>query len=170
MEEQAFWNFIAQARQQSESTEDVPEVLAEILSKQSIEQIIEFDVVFSHFLRQSYQSRLWAAAYIVNGGCADDGFEYFRCWLIAQGKENYEKVLIDPEYLAELTDDFDLDCEPMLYVGSMAFEMKTGKDFDAYHDLREIKGHIAYPDITIDWNEDTVGALFPGLTAKFTEN
>jgi len=25
------------------------------------------------------------AAYIINGGCSDDGFEYFRRWLVLQG-------------------------------------------------------------------------------------
>ena len=28
-------------------------------------------------------------------GCSDDTFDYFRGWLIAQGKETFEKVLDD---------------------------------------------------------------------------
>jgi hypothetical protein len=36
----------------------------------------------------SYNPELWCAAYIVSGGCSD-GFEYFRCWLISQGKVFY---------------------------------------------------------------------------------
>jgi hypothetical protein len=29
----------------------------------------------------------WGAAYLANGGCSDDGFDYFRGWLIGQGRK-----------------------------------------------------------------------------------
>ena len=47
------------------------------------------------FMQKSYLSSLWAAAYILMDGCSDDTFDYFRGWLIAQGKETFEKVLDD---------------------------------------------------------------------------
>jgi hypothetical protein len=53
-------------------------------------------------LKQANTWDLWAAAYIMNGGCSDDGFLYFRCWLIAQGKEVFEKVRDNAELLGEL--------------------------------------------------------------------
>ncbi|MFE5591185.1 DUF4240 domain-containing protein [Streptomyces sp. NPDC056549] len=33
------------------------------------------------------------AAYMVNGGCCDDGFDYFRGWLIAQGRNVFERAV-----------------------------------------------------------------------------
>ncbi|WP_342210876.1 LysR family transcriptional regulator [Streptomyces sp. DH-12] len=45
---------------------------------------------------------LWAAAYVINGGCSDDGFDYFRGWLIAQGREVFERAVARPGALADL--------------------------------------------------------------------
>lgn len=33
------------------------------------------------------------------GGCSDDTFDYFRGWLLYQGKETYEACIEDPERL-----------------------------------------------------------------------
>ncbi|MFF5497583.1 DUF4240 domain-containing protein [Streptomyces aquilus] len=38
----------------------------------------------------------------MNGGCSDDGFDYFRGWPIAQGREDFERATADPDALAEL--------------------------------------------------------------------
>lgn len=50
----------------------------------------------------SHRNQLWAAGYLINDGCSDDGFEYFRAWLIAQGREVFERVVADPDALAGL--------------------------------------------------------------------
>ena len=47
----------------------------------------------------SYWTPLWAAAYVINGGCSDDGFDYCRGWLILQGREVFEHVVADPRTL-----------------------------------------------------------------------
>jgi hypothetical protein len=49
----------------------------------------------------------WGAAYLANGGCSDDGFDYFRGWLIGQGRKVYETVLADPDSLAAHADGRD---------------------------------------------------------------
>ena len=46
---------------------------------------------------------LRAAASLILGGCSDDGFEYFRGWLIAQGREVFERSVADPDSLADLS-------------------------------------------------------------------
>ena len=46
-------------------------------------------------------------AFIVNGGASDDGFDYFRGWLIAQGREVFEGTLAKPDSLADVIDDPD---------------------------------------------------------------
>ena len=35
---------------------------------------------------RSYDWNLWGAAYLMKGGCSDDAFDYFRGWLVAQGR------------------------------------------------------------------------------------
>ncbi len=55
---------------------------------------------------------------MLNGGSCDDGFDYFRGWLIAQGRATFERIVADRDALAELpivrtsaADGLDLDCE-----------------------------------------------------------
>jgi hypothetical protein len=46
--------------------------------------------------------RLWAAGYLAAGGMSDDSFDYFRLWLVLQGREAFERVLAAPDALADL--------------------------------------------------------------------
>jgi Protein of unknown function (DUF4240) len=50
----------------------------------------------------SYRNSLWAATSLINGGYSDDGFEYFRGWLIAQGRKVFVQSVANPETLADL--------------------------------------------------------------------
>ena len=52
----------------------------------------------------AYTWALWGAAYQINGGCSDDGFDYFRAWLISQGRAVYEAALANPDSLANHLD------------------------------------------------------------------
>jgi hypothetical protein len=77
---------------------------------------------------------LWAAAYVINGGCSNDGFEYFRGWLIVQGREVFEHVVADPGTLADLPviraqapGAAYLECEDTLYA-SRAYWAATGEE------------------------------------------
>ncbi|MFC4065858.1 DUF4240 domain-containing protein [Actinoplanes subglobosus] len=79
----------------------------------------------------SYDWNLWAAAYLMKGGCSDDAFDYFRGWLVVQGRTVWERALQDPDTLAELDidpDDDFLECEDMLGAGRGAF----GEDDEFY--------------------------------------
>ena len=39
------------------------------------------------------------------GGCSDDTFDYFRGWLLYQGKETYEACIEDPERLISVLEN-----------------------------------------------------------------
>ncbi|ARW08881.1 DUF4240 domain-containing protein [Bacillus atrophaeus] len=76
-------------------------------------------------------------------GCSDDTFDYFHGWLIAQGKETFEEVLHDHEYLAAYITEETIDeegypqNEDLLSVAIEALTyMKTGDDEwdDEVHD------------------------------------
>ena len=72
------------------------------LEKLRPEDIVSFDVHYDALRFRAYRKELWGAAYLMNGGCSDDGFEYFRAWLISRGKKVYEQVLSDPDSLDSL--------------------------------------------------------------------
>ncbi len=172
--ETEFWNLIERAKKNAEDMEEQVERLVELLVSRSVEDLVEFKVIFQTLFKLSYQSRLWAAAYIVKGGCSDDAFDYFRGWLIAKGKDSFYKCLENPEHLAKIVteDDVDLDVEyeDMLSVSASAFERKTGKTMDEFYDLfpQEI---FSLPEIVIDWEEEgeQLKKLFPKLCKKFWE-
>jgi Protein of unknown function (DUF4240) len=70
---------------------------------------------FNKLLKSSNRWTLWGAAYLMNGGCSDDGFLYWRCWLIAQGRKVYEAALQDADSLSDAklrfgrSDEFELE-------------------------------------------------------------
>ena len=43
----------------------------------TIFKIVEFQQVYEQLDRESYRWDLWAAAYVINGGCSDDGVARF---------------------------------------------------------------------------------------------
>lgn len=169
MELQQFWQLIEQARKKSDGdVDEQAELLAEKLSALPVEEIIEFDRWFQQLMCESYQSQLWAAAYVILGGCSDDGFEYFRAWLIAKGPKVYEAALADPDTLAKvvkLDEPEESEAESMLYVAASAYEQQTGQT-----DFADLALPTAdYPAVDLYWSqrEDLLAEMLPKLTRKF---
>jgi hypothetical protein len=73
----------------------------ELLSAMTPDQLVGFKRAFEERMREAYTWDLWAAAYIIGGGCSNDGFRDFRAWLIAQGRQTFEAAVRDPETLAD---------------------------------------------------------------------
>ena len=63
-----------------------------------------FGKIYHEVDSAAYTWKLWGAAYEINGGCSDDGFDYFRGWLISQGRAVFEAALADPDTLVRLLD------------------------------------------------------------------
>jgi len=121
---QQFWQLIEAARSQASNPNDGEEVVhraTSLLATYPAWEIIAAQQALWDVMADSYTNPLWAAAYVINGGCSDDGFDYFRGWLIAQGHEVFERIVADPDTLAEVpvvrasaTDGSDLHCEDVL--------------------------------------------------------
>jgi hypothetical protein len=86
-------------------------------------------------MADSYRSSLWAAAYVINGGCSDDGFDYFRGWLMLQGREAFGQAVADPDSLADLAavrlaiaNQAIVECESALYIPARAHRAATGDE------------------------------------------
>ncbi len=177
MEKKEFWRLIEKSRKF-----DQAEWLTEKLAQKGLEEVLDFEFLFQELMNTSYQSRLWGAAFVLMGGCSDDAFDYFRGWLIGQGEEIYNKVLKDPEFLAEYINEDNLDDEgfpqneELLSVGVDAYTLlKTGDiewDDDIHNELLEAldkKGLKSVTDIEFDWEEDDLETLFPVLWERFGE-
>lgn len=123
MEHERFWRMIDEAR----ATGDTAAALERALVGVAASEILGFDAWLWAYRCALRREDLWAAAYMVRGGCSDDGFDYFRGWLIAQGEVAVLRLVRDPEVLAEL-DDGSMQSEALLYVASKAYETKTGEE------------------------------------------
>ena len=173
MNEEKFWQLIENAKARSDGETDAQlENLRENLEKLSPEEIVAFDRLFDKFFWQSYDWKLWAAAYLINGGCSDDGFDYFRAGLILQGEKVFKAALADPETLTEVLDfedgdlaessDWAIGVEEFLYLPSEVYERLTGEEIP--HEIssrREPSGE--------DWEEKDVEKVLPKL-AKYCED
>ena len=155
-----FWNLIEKSKQLVGDGDcyDQAEIVQSLLEELNPTDIEDFDRFYDEMRLESYDQQLWAAAYIINGGCSDDGFEYFRGWLISRGKEVFENAVKDPGTLvSEIPkEDEDLEYEDMLYVARNAYEKKTGEEIPDRPPLEwNLKGE--------DWDEDKVDSLYPEL-------
>lgn len=163
MDEPTFWALIEAAK--SESTpalSNQPALLQKKLESLPALEILAFDRLFTQLHHAAYRWDLWAAAYIIEGGCSDDGFAYFRAGLIGLGRDTYYAALTDPGTLVgQPTRGVDFSNEEMLYAARRAYEAVTGEEMRE-HGLvhpREPRGER--------WDEATVGTKYPELAAKF---
>jgi len=125
VDEAVFWCLIEESRQRAESTLEVVSLLRENLEAMGVSEIKKFQKHLYQMLADAAHWDLWALAYIALGGCGDDGFEYFRAWLVMQGKDAYELALKDVVAFAKQTEwGEDPQCEEALYVAQEAFENK----------------------------------------------
>jgi hypothetical protein len=129
MDDAQFWTIIKRAKSDADGD---PEAIAEgvhaQLSALTGQEIESFNSMLWTKLAAAYNWKLWGAAYLINGGCSDDGFVYFRGWLITQGEKVYEAALADPDTLAKVIDPENdhYECEDILGVAMRAYEEVTG--------------------------------------------
>ncbi|MGD6818341.1 DUF4240 domain-containing protein [Metabacillus sp. 113a] len=176
----SFWSLLEQAKKKGEEQEEQLEWLVEHLSKKPLQDIIKFDEIFARYFVRSCTSSLWAAACIIMGGCSDDCFDYFRAWLLFQGKGVYETAIHDPEsmipILKELEEKGEMpQFEDLTYLGALAFEEKTGRDDTSYYELYDqlVADPCFEPEIELDWDEEDEKGLqirFPKLWERYGEN
>lgn len=165
MDDAQFWKLIAKSRRGAEDSDEQAERLTELLKKLPLAEIIEFDRHFTRRVREAYRWDLWGVAYIVNGGCSDDGFEYFRCWLIGQGQKAFEAVLEVPEKISRWIkeDDEDIEAEALLYAAGIAYEAVTS-DANLIDDPDSTS--LTEP-LGAEWEEEDLPRLFPRLWKRF---
>jgi hypothetical protein len=172
MDEMTFWRLIEASREAAEGDiERRPEELQALLAKLPPDDIVRFDGIYRTLVARAYAWDLWGAAYVINGGCSDDGFDYFRDWLISKGRSAYATALRSADSLADLVDEDDLDVgcelEGLRYAPAAAWAESTGRDEDDFPDSAP-EPQAAEP-AGEPWSEDPdeLARRFPKLCAKF---
>ena len=171
MDEEAFWALVESSLQNADDQDEQEHFLIKEIEKLSPKQMIGFRLRTDKLLYDTYNSEMWCAAYLMNGGCSDDGFEYFRNWLISRGKETYCRAKDHPDNLiSEVVEGTEYyEFEGFWYVALSAFEKKTGQDLYDYISDDFIFNEGSYPDVELSWKEEepeTMRAICPILFEK----
>ncbi|MFG2562813.1 DUF4240 domain-containing protein [Streptomyces sp. NPDC048496] len=170
MDETEFWEIIDSTREAAEGDpEDHADLLVDRLVQLDPESVLDFARHFEARYNRAYHWDLWGAAAVLLGGASDDAFDFFRCWLIGQGREVFEGAVHDPDSLAELLDEFDEeidgDAEDLGYAADEAYEQLTGvvtPDLGLPPQAAEPQG------VPVRFEDDTaLAARFPLLWERF---
>lgn len=157
-----FWGIVEAARADDKAFH---EALEDRLAERSAEEILAFQARFDELDAAVCRWDVWAAAYLIGGGCSVDSFAGFRAGLIALGREWYERVRHSPDALADHPavlraatggEGYPVFYELAGYAAAMAYGRVTGKgEHDFYEDVDE---HRAAHDP--DEGEDDMGEEF----------
>jgi hypothetical protein len=142
VDNEMFWGVIATARAHSGPGKLFDQALSDYLATCTEQDVLAYQRRFDEVHAVLYRWDMWAAAYLIGGGCSDDGFIDFRAGLIAQGLDWYEKAAASPDSLAghptvavaanrsAISPLFD---EMVNYAAPLAFERMTGNK-DAFNE------------------------------------
>ncbi len=92
MDKAIFWKIIDASRKQGRGDLAAQlEVLRSRLEQLDPDEIVQFGRIFEEYHTKAYTWDLWVAAYLIGGGCSDDGFLDFRGWLISKGEKVFQR-------------------------------------------------------------------------------
>jgi hypothetical protein len=172
MPAERFWSIIERAAELDQDSNAQLRALRTALHELPLEDIISFEVAFRRYLNMAYTWDLWGAAYVIHGGCSDDGFEYFRRWLVSRGRRVYEDALTDPDSLAQLNaqagPDGMWEFEEIYYVAVRVFKEKGGEG--DVRDYSEPEFGLAGPEPsgqTFVEDEEHLARRYPKLWRRF---
>lgn len=104
------WDIIEQARaavgdradDRDGADDPLPGALVDVLAALEPARIAAFAARHYSLKDTAYRYPLWNAAYLIEGGCSDDGFMDFRDGLVLLGRETFTRAVADPDSLADL--------------------------------------------------------------------
>jgi hypothetical protein len=170
MDRGKFWKIIDASRKKAAGDEDAQvEGLRQQLRALSLEEVLSFHAHFGACERAANRNDVYAAAAIIDGfWVSDDAFEYFRYWLIAQGRKVFDNALRDPDSLAQVVDEGAVcEFEAFGYVSAWVWEEKTGKTMD---NMPVQEGTPRKEEEGPAWKDDAdLMRRFPKLWQKFSD-
>lgn len=157
LDENLYWSIIENSKKATDNLEDQEVYLIAEIEKLNPAQMVGFRLRTDKLLYDTYTSPLWCAAYIINGGSSDDGFDYFRCWIISRGKEIFYTAQKNPDSLLKevVKNEKNYEFESFWYVAVSAFKNVTNEELYAYIDYDNfVTNEENYPLIDFNWNID----------------
>jgi hypothetical protein len=182
-----FWALI------DESATAVPaweraEWLTERLAELSVDAVVDFE---THLIAQRKRVDTWLmwgiGLHLMQGFCSNDGFFYFQPWLIGLGRQTFERVVADPDTLADLPEVRSLagrpvdkwadeewpEWEALNSVALDAYERVTGEDgLDKALEARGLELVVDPDPDDEEWDIDSadeLAARFPRLAVLLSD-
>ncbi|MFE2559561.1 DUF4240 domain-containing protein [Streptomyces sp. NPDC059352] len=187
MNEDAFWALIDElSRRPGDRDERLEWLRAELVRRPAAESVA-FQVRLELVCEAAGTRAVWTAANRVEGGaCTDDGFHYFRLWLVGQGRKVYESVVADPDTLADVPglrvlvgrhrnewhDDEWPEWEELDYVAQDVYDELTGQeddDGDEFLDAVEEAEEELAEELGEEFGEGFAGELGEDFTGEREE-
>jgi hypothetical protein len=168
-----FWAVIDRATaDRPASPDEVAKRAAAELAAHDPEEIVAWGRHLDKVMAASGKEDLWAAAYLINGGCSDEGFDSFRGWLVAHGRDVVARAVREPDSLADLpavrsaaSTGAVFEAEAVLSIAAEAYAQATGGD-----ELPERETPVPRPDPAMLWDfddEEEMQRRLPRLSALF---
>ncbi|MCH8622819.1 DUF4240 domain-containing protein [Undibacterium sp. TS12] len=179
MNEQEFWRIVAEVNRLARYQRYRAEELTNHLGNLSREHIVDFYIHFNRFINQAHIGDVYGAGSLLGQHyMSDDGFEYFRYWLISMGQNAYQQALINPDSMAQLELTHDREGYPRVYDESYcyaiydAYEKVTGEKIHKEAKVQESWLHLPErADFNwMDYNHVTLAEKFPLLWATYLAN
>jgi hypothetical protein len=169
-----FWAVIDRATaDRPASPADVAKRAAADLATRDPEEIVAWARHLDRVMVASGTEDLWAAAYVIHGGCSEEGFDSFRGWLIAHGRETVAGSVKSPDSLADMPavraaadNGAVFEAEEVLTIAAEAYRQATGSE------MPDWETPATRPDAADLWdfdNEEEMQKRLPRLSALFLE-
>jgi hypothetical protein len=182
MDHDAFWAIIDRSRAQAARrerprTSDFIEAhiatLGEELRALPTAEIVSFYNHYNDCRDAAYRWDLWGAAYWLHGGCGNDGFLDFRSTLVSLGRANFERVLKEPDFLAEIAGKPNrpyLLAEGFQYVAGDVYRERTGASLYDVPEVRDRPYKKAPDGEPFDCDDrEEMARRFPRIVARFPD-
>jgi hypothetical protein len=167
-----FWAVIARATADRPATPDevAKRAVAE-LATHDPEEIVAWGRHLDKVMVASGTEDLWAAANVIHGGCSEEGFDAFRGWLIAHGRDAVARSVKAPDSLANVAvikaaaeTGAVFEAPQVLTIAAEAYRQATGEELPAGERPR------TRPDVADLWDfddEEEMQRRLPKLSALF---
>ncbi len=176
MNVQEFWHIVATVNRLARYQRYRAEELANYLCNLPREHIVDFYLHFNRLVDKADIGDVYGAGSLLNQNyMSDDGFLYFRYWLISMGQVAYDQALANPDSMAmlEITHDRDgypcVDDESYFYAIYEAYDKIPDGNLSEETKVQEAhKNWVAPADF--NWKDYTYVSLaekFPLLWIKY---
>ncbi|WP_018685885.1 DUF4240 domain-containing protein [Actinokineospora enzanensis] len=181
MTDEAFWQLLGRTLEQPGDRDERAEWLTEELTRLPVAQITDFASRLSAVRLRADTWTMWGAARLIHEGwCTPETFWSFQLWLLTLGRETYDRVIAEPDALADVPRVRELAVRPMREWSDQDWPEWESLDYAAYEAHQEVTGkecgleELGLPTVSAPADEQwdladrgELGTRLPRLSALF---